>query len=129
LGYDVFWSCEIQPTFRGNIASVFRVEEYAKQETGVKKGANREILVVSFLAHFSTLKMEAIYYPLTLCPLGKRSLYPLDMYWVVFRAGLDDVEKFLALAANRTPTVQPVARHYTDCLFSSPLSRMPTWVF
>jgi hypothetical protein len=80
----------------------------------MKDGANREIMLVSCLAYFTTLKMEAICSPLPLCPLGKRFGYLLDMDWVGFRVGLDDVEKFLALAGNRSPAVQPtVARRYT----------------
>jgi hypothetical protein len=52
-----------------------------------------------------------------LYPRGKSSLY----YWIGGsvnpRADLDTVEerKIPALAGNKTPAFQPVARHYTDC--------------
>jgi hypothetical protein len=52
-GYEisVLWdmtSCESQPTFRVYIASMFRVEDYAKQETSMKEEGNRSCWFFAF---------------------------------------------------------------------------------
>jgi hypothetical protein len=42
-----------------HVATIFRVEEYAKQKIGFKQKASRVLLLVYYLAYSSTLKMEA----------------------------------------------------------------------
>jgi hypothetical protein len=43
-----------------HITSIFRVEEYAKQETNMKEAANRTcLMLISCLAYSLILKMEA----------------------------------------------------------------------
>lgn len=53
---------------------------------------------------------------------GKSLWYPLNRSWMDPRTGLDNVEKrkSLASAVNLTPTIQPVARFYTDRAKSAP---------
>jgi hypothetical protein len=44
------------------VATIFRIEEYAKQEISIKQKASRALLLVYFLVYSSTLKIEAIYF-------------------------------------------------------------------
>jgi hypothetical protein len=70
--------------------------------------------------------------PRSLCPQGKRPLYPLDRRLVGPRAGLDAVEKRKipslrrVLSNTRTPIVHPVASCYTDCVTSA-LNKNPNY--
>jgi hypothetical protein len=43
LGFNIVQSIESQPMFRKNIASIFRVEKQAEQETSVKAGVKQVI--------------------------------------------------------------------------------------
>jgi hypothetical protein len=46
LEYNDVQSVERQPTFRRNVTSIFRVEEYAKQETSKKQVASSAWLIL-----------------------------------------------------------------------------------
>jgi hypothetical protein len=63
LGHNAVYSNESQPTFRRNVASICRAEEYAKQKSSTERAASKLrvtcFMLVSCLAYSSALTMEA----------------------------------------------------------------------